>query len=177
MAPPLFVVPALGPRKASAMSHCARTFIAYLPTEAGNTVMICGWVSRLRVLARTTFIIVKDCTGEAQCVSGTDALRDVALKPDDAVQIEGVVRMDARAKMGVEIDCTGVHILNPVTGTLPFNSASEIANVSLEIRLDYRPLALRNGVVGDVFRTQAAILRYCRIHSPRPNSSIITALN
>jgi hypothetical protein len=28
------------------MSHCARTFIAYLPTEAGNTVMIRGWVSR-----------------------------------------------------------------------------------------------------------------------------------
>jgi nondiscriminating aspartyl-tRNA synthetase len=144
------------------MSHCARAFIAHLPTEAGNTVMIRGWVSRLRVLARTTFIIVKDCTGEAQCVSGTDALRDVALTLDDAVQIEGVVRMDARAKIGVEIDITGVHILNPVAGTLPFNSASEIANVSLEIRLDYRPLALRNGVVGDVFRTQAAILRYFR---------------
>jgi nondiscriminating aspartyl-tRNA synthetase len=55
-----------------------------------------------------------------------------------------------------------VHILNPVAGTLPFNSASEIAKVSLEIRLDYRPLAVRNGVVGDVFRTQAAILRYFR---------------
>jgi nondiscriminating aspartyl-tRNA synthetase len=144
------------------MSHCTRAFIAHLPAEAGNTVIIRGWVSRLRVLARTTFIIVKDCTGEAQCVSATDALRDVALKLDDAVQIEGAVRMDKRAKMGVEIDITRVHVLNPVAGTLPFNSSSEIANVSLEIRLDYRPLALRNDVVGDVFRTQAAILRYFR---------------
>ena len=144
------------------MSHCARAFIAQLPTEAGNTVMIRGWVSRLRVLARTTFIIVKDCTGEAQCVSGTDALHDTALKLDDAVEIEGVVRTDKRAKMGVEIDITRVHLLNPVAGTLPFNSSSEIANVSLEIRLDYRPLALRNDVVGDVFRTQAALLRYFR---------------
>lgn len=144
------------------MSHCTRAFIAHLPTEAGNTVVIRGWVSRLRVLARTTFIIVKDCTGEAQCVAGTDALDDIALKLDDAVEIEGVVRMDRRAKMGVEIDITRVHLLNSVAGTLPFNSSSEIANVSLEIRLDYRPLALRNDAVGDVFRTQAALLRYFR---------------
>src|SRR5262249_6252966 len=67
-----------------------------------------------------------------------------------------------RAKAGVEIDITGVHILNPVAGTLPFNSSSDMANVSPEIRLDYRPLALRSDVVGDVFRIQAAILRYFR---------------
>ena len=73
------------------MSHRTRALIAHLPAEAGNTVIIRGWVSRLRVLARTTFIIVKDCTGEAQCVSATDALHDVAMKLDDAVEIEGLV--------------------------------------------------------------------------------------
>ena len=69
---------------------------------------------------------------------------------------------DKRAKAGVEIDITRVHVLNPVAGTLPFNSSSEISNVSLEIRLDYQPLALRSDLVGDVFRIQAAILRYFR---------------
>jgi nondiscriminating aspartyl-tRNA synthetase len=144
------------------MSLRTRAFIVHLPAEAGNTVIIRGWVSRLRVLARTTFIIVKDCTGETQCVSATDALRGAALKLDDAVEIEGVVRRDTRAKTGVEIDVTRVHVINPVAGTLPFNSSSEMANVSLETRLDYRPLALRTDAVGDVFRIQAAILRYFR---------------
>ena len=144
------------------MSHRTRVFTAHLPAQTGNTVIVRGWVSRLRVLARTTFIVIKDCTGEAQCVSATDTLRDAALKLDDAVEIEGVVRPDARARTGVEIDITRVHVLNPVAGVLPFNSSSDIANVSLEIRLDYRPLALRSGLVGDVFRIQAAILRYFR---------------
>jgi nondiscriminating aspartyl-tRNA synthetase len=144
------------------MSHRTRALVSRLSAETGNTVIIRGWVSRLRVLARTTFLIVKDCTGEAQCVSATEALRAVALKLDDAVEIEGVVRADGRAKAGVEIDITRVRLLNSVAGTLPFNSASDIANVSLEIRLDYRPLALRNDLVGDVFRIQAAILRYFR---------------
>jgi nondiscriminating aspartyl-tRNA synthetase len=144
------------------MSHRTRVFIAHLPAETGNLVIIRGWVSRLRVLARTTFIIVKDCTGEAQCVCATEALRDAALKLDDAVEIEGVARVDGRARMGLEIDISRVKVLNPVAGMLPFNSSSDIANVSPEIRLDYRPLALRSDLVGDVFRIQAAILRYFR---------------
>jgi aspartyl-tRNA synthetase len=37
-----------------------------LKPEIGNAVVIRGWVFRLRVLAQTTFIIVKDCTGEAR---------------------------------------------------------------------------------------------------------------
>jgi nondiscriminating aspartyl-tRNA synthetase len=144
------------------MSHRTRVFIAHLPAETGNTVIIRGWVSRLRVLARTAFIIVKDCTGEAQCVTATEALRDAGLKLDDAVEIEGVVRADGRAKTGVEMDITSIHLLNPVAGMLPFNSSSDITKVSPEIRLDYRPLALRSDLVGDVFRVQAAVLRYFR---------------
>jgi nondiscriminating aspartyl-tRNA synthetase len=144
------------------MSYSTRVLITHLLAETGNTVIIRGWVSRFRVLARTTFIIVRDCTGEAQCIAATAALHDVALKLDDAVEIEGVVRTDTRAKTGVEIDIIRVHVLNPAAVMLPFNSSSDVASVSPEIRLDYRPLALRSDLVGDVFRVQASILRYFR---------------
>src|SRR3954454_13838131 len=106
------------------MSPIRKTFIADLSQHTGCSVTLRGWVYRLRVLARTTFIILKDCSGEAQCVAATEALRDRALKLDDAVEIEGVVRMDGRASMGIEIDITRLDVLNPVAGTLPFNSAS-----------------------------------------------------
>src|SRR3984893_6904585 len=144
------------------MSNLRRTLISELKPDAATAVVIRGWVYRLRVLARTTFIIVKDCTGEAQCVAGTDSLRGIHVKVDDAIEVQGFVRADGRARAGLEIDVSGISVLNPAANVLPFNSASDISNVSAEIRTEYRPLALRNECVGDVFRIQAAILRYFR---------------
>src|SRR5262245_20818026 len=144
------------------MSGIRRTFIKDLPNSIGQTVLVRGWVYRQRVLARTTFLIIRDCTGEAQCVASTDALRDMRTKLDDAIEIRGIVRVDDRAKGGIELDVTAGKVLNRAAHALPFNSSSDIRPVSGEILLEYRPLALRNELVGDVFRVQAAILRYFR---------------
>jgi nondiscriminating aspartyl-tRNA synthetase len=150
------------PRKAAAMSRTRRSLISALKPAVGSAVVIRGWVYRLRILARTTFVIVKDCTGEAQCVAATDSLTHLHLKLDDAVEIRGTVRADERAKAGLEIDVNRVVILNPAAQLLPFNSSSDLSAVSAEIRTEYRPLSLRNEGVGDIFRIQAAILRYFR---------------
>src|SRR5262245_65931437 len=144
------------------MNGIPRTFIGDLPDSIGQPVLLRGWVYRLRVLARTTFLIIKDCTGVAQCVAGTDALQDLRPKLDDAIEIRGIVRGDARAKAGIELAVTDAKILNRAVHALPFNSSSDIRPVSSDILLEYRPLALRNDLVGDVFRIQAAILSYFR---------------
>jgi nondiscriminating aspartyl-tRNA synthetase len=139
-----------------------RSFVAELHTRVGTTVLVRGWVYRLRVLAKTTFIIVKDCSGEAQCVAATGSLAHLSLKLDDVVEVIGLARADDRARHGVEIDVADATVLNPATNVLPFNSSSDIRGVSSDILLEYRPLALRNERVGDIFRMQAAILRYFR---------------
>jgi nondiscriminating aspartyl-tRNA synthetase len=139
-----------------------RSFVAELHTRIGTTVLVRGWVYRLRILARTTFIIVKDCSGEAQCVAATGSLAHLSLKLDDVIEVHGVVRADDRARHGVEIDVVDAMILNPAANVLPFNSSSDIRGVSTDILLEHRPLALRNERVGDIFRIQAAILRYFR---------------
>jgi nondiscriminating aspartyl-tRNA synthetase len=144
------------------MSRTRRCLVSALKPDGGQAVVIRGWVYRLRVLARTTFIIVRDCTGDAQCVAATESLSHLHLKLDDAVEVHGIVRADARAKGGLEIDVSQVVILNRAATLLPFNSSSDISEVSAEIRTEYRPLALRNERVGDVFRIQAAILRLFR---------------
>src|SRR5262249_12374907 len=125
-------------------------------------VLMRGWVYRLRVLAKTTFIILRDCSGEAQCVSTSEALQDLHLKLDDAVEIHGRVRADSRAHRGYEVDVIRVRVLNRAAHSLPFNASSNIASVGPEILLEYRPLAVRNDAVGHVFRVQAALLRYFR---------------
>jgi len=145
-----------------AMSAVRRSFVSELHDRAGKTVILRGWVYRLRVLAKTTFIILRDCTGETQCVASSESLRDLHLKLDDAIEIHGAVRSDDRAKTGIEVEITSTKILNRAANVLPFNSSSDITDVSTDIRLEYRPLALRNDWVGDVFRIQAAILKSFR---------------
>jgi nondiscriminating aspartyl-tRNA synthetase len=158
-----FVVPAKNARKAVAMRHgLQRSLVGQLHTRIGTTVLVRGWVYRLRVLAKTTFIIVKDCTGEAQCVAATGSLGHLSLKLDDVIEVRGDVRADARARHGVEIDVLDAAVLNRAANLLPFNSSSDIRAVSSDILLEYRPLALRNERVGDIFRIQAAILGYFR---------------
>jgi nondiscriminating aspartyl-tRNA synthetase len=124
--------------------------------------MVRGWIYRLRVLAKTTFIIVRDCSGEVQCVGSTDVLHDARLKVDDAVEICGTVRADQRARGGIEIDVETATPLNRAAALLPFTASSDVSSVGLDILTEYRPLALRNDRVGDVFRIQAAILRHFR---------------
>ena len=146
------------------MSSFPRTFVADLNAKVGESILIRGWVYRLRVLAKTTFVVLKDCSGEAQCVAATESLHDLKLKLDDAIEVRGTVRADERAKAGVEIDVLAATILNRTANVLPFNSSSDIQHVTAEIKTEYRPLALRNAAVGNVFRVQAAILKHFRAY-------------
>jgi nondiscriminating aspartyl-tRNA synthetase len=53
-------------------------------------------------------------------------------------------------------------VLNRSSNNLPFNSCSNIEQVGQEALIEYRPLALRNDSVGNIFRVQAAVLKYYR---------------
>jgi nondiscriminating aspartyl-tRNA synthetase len=91
-----------------------------------------------------------------------ELLKDLHLRLDDAIEASGCVRYDNRAKSGYEVDISEARVLNRAVCNLPFNSSSNVAAIGQETLLDYRPLALRNETVGNVFRIQAALLRYFR---------------
>src|SRR3984885_10002965 len=133
-----------------------RTFIQNIAPSSPSDVLIRGWVYRLRVLGKTAFVILRDCSGEVQCVVATETLKDHRLKVEDAVEIAGTVRADSRSKAGFEIDISSVRVLNRAGQNLPFQSADGVDGVSLETLVEYRPLALRTRTVGDIFRVQAA---------------------
>jgi nondiscriminating aspartyl-tRNA synthetase len=144
------------------MHNLPRSFISTLQDHVGHEVKIRGWIHRIRELAKTTFVLVKDCTGIVQCVGSTDTIRTSRLREEDAIEIHGSIRQETRAQGGFELDILGVNVLNPAKEMLPFHSASDLSSVGPEILLDHRPLALRNERIGDIFRIQAAILRYFR---------------
>jgi nondiscriminating aspartyl-tRNA synthetase len=139
-----------------------RTLIADVANLVGHEVKVRGWVHHLRELSRTSFIVLNDCTGTAQCVEATARLRDHHLKLDDAVEITASVRAEPRSRAGFELDVRELRVLNRAGSMLPFNASSDIADVPQEVLLDHRPLSLRNNAVGEIFKVQASIVELFR---------------
>jgi nondiscriminating aspartyl-tRNA synthetase len=144
------------------MTSLQRTFICSLHPTLETPVLLRGWIYRLRELARTTFILLRDCTGEIQCVVDSASLRLIGLKLDEPIEIKGRVRADTRAYGGFEVDVIELSVLNSVARPLPFNASSNLKEIGTETILSYRPLSLRNESIGDIFRIQAAILHCFR---------------
>ena len=135
-----------------------RLFIKNISKVIPAEVCLQGWVYRLRILGKTAFVILRDCTGEAQCVIASEVLREHKLKVEDVVEIRGQVRAEPRSRSGCEIDVAEIRVLNRAGQNLPFQSAAQVESVGLETLIQYRPLALRTEAVGNIFRIQAAIL-------------------
>jgi nondiscriminating aspartyl-tRNA synthetase len=139
-----------------------RVFIRSLPDFVQQGVVLRGWVCRMRVLRKTTFVVLKDCSGEVQCVASPDSIKEHHLKLEDTVEITGRVRVEARSKSGFEVDILQVHVLSRSGQHLPFTSTSNLELIGAEALVEYRPLALRHEAVGNVFRVQTALLRVFR---------------
>ena len=103
-----------------------RIFIRSLPEYILKPVLLRGWISRLRVLGKTTFVILKDCSGEVQCVAASEALRQLHLKTEDVVEVHGLTRRDERTKSGIEVDVLEIRMLNRCGHNLPFTAATDL---------------------------------------------------
>jgi len=139
-----------------------RVLIEAIPNFIQEEVTLRGWVSRIRVLGKTIFVVLKDCSGEVQCVAAPEFIKEHHLKLEDTVEIVGRVRRESRVKLGYELDILRVRVLNRSGLQLPFTSFSDLDSVNAETLVEHRPLALRNAIIGNVFRVQAALLRFFR---------------
>ena len=98
-----------------------RSFVKNIAATEGK-VKLAGWIYHLRVLAKTTFIVIKDCTGVMQCVMPTDLNPDVHLRLDDCIEVEGIVKAEPRSKSGFELHISKITKLNETSAIFPFNS-------------------------------------------------------
>lgn len=143
-------------------AYSQRLLIESVPHFVHQEITLRGWVSRIRILGKTTFIVLRDCSGEVQCVATPDAVKEHHLKLEDTVEIVGRVRPESRAKLGFELDIVEVRVLARSGQHLPFTSYSNLESVNPETLVEYRPLALRHETIGNVFRVQAALLKFFR---------------
>jgi nondiscriminating aspartyl-tRNA synthetase len=134
-----------------------RIFTSDLGDFIGQEVLLRGWARFVRNTKSTTFIVLQDVSGTAQAVGPPKMTTHV--KRDDALEIIGCVRRDARAPRGFEVDILQIQVVGESRDILPFSSASDLSDVGQEIVLDYRPLSLRTDRGGSIFRVQAALVQ------------------
>ncbi len=134
-----------------------RTMIADLNSVELQRCELKGWIRRIRETKSTTFIVLQDCSGTIQVVADPVRTRNLGLRAESAVAIAGTVRRDERAPGGVEFDAHEFTILNQSAENLPFTSVSRLDQLSPDLVINYRPLALRTDRGAAIFRIEAAL--------------------
>src|ERR1043166_3320308 len=96
-----------------------KTTINQLSQHAGQPVTLSGWVYNTRSSGKIAFLILRDGTGQCQCVieknEATEAFFDEArkLSQESSVEITGLVRKEDRSVGGNELAVTGLHVVQP----------------------------------------------------------------
>ena len=96
-----------------------RHWIEALPSLAGQTVTVRGWVTTTRSSGKIAFVVVRDGTGLMQAVlSKKDVSPEVwdafgKLTQETSLEVTGVVRVEPRAPGGIELQTTDLRILGP----------------------------------------------------------------
>lgn len=149
-------------------------------SREGGQVIVNGAVHTIRDMGNVSFVILRKREGLLQCVyeEGTADFPRKILKEAAAVEVTGILEKNEKAPNGIEIRMKEVKILSePVGGQMPLPIAKWKLNTSLEAKLNYRPVALRNIRERAKFRLQEGLCRafrdflygqgFTEIHTPK----------
>ena len=145
----------------------------------GAEVKVNGAIHTIRDMGIIAFIILRKREGLVQCVYEENIskfdLKDV--KEADTVEVTGVLAESAKAPNGIEIRLGELKILSEPAEPMPLPIAKWKLNTSLEAKLNYRPISLRNIRERAKFRIQEGIVRgfrdflykegFTEIHTPK----------
>ena len=121
------------------------TRISELPSHAGETVRVRGWVTHVRSSGKVAFVVLRDGTGLLQAVLVKSSVspetwtRFGQLTQETSIEIEGEVRPDARAPGGFEVAVKELSIF----GESPIDYPIQPKEHGIDFLLDNRHFWLR----------------------------------
>ena len=101
-------------------------YLSDIARHDGEQVTVRGWVHQKRSSGKVQFLIVRDGTGYLQAVVARSAVPPEqfeaasALSHESALTVTGVVRSDARAPGGYELDVSALEVVHLVSKDQPF---------------------------------------------------------
>lgn len=148
--------------------------------EAGEEVRVNGAVHTIRDMGTVAFVILRKREGLLQAVyeEGTAQFLLKELKEAATVEVKGILENNEKAPWGIEIRMKEVRILSePADERLPLAISKWKLNTSLEAKLNYRSISLRNVRERAKFRIQEGLTRafrdflygqgFTEIHTPK----------
>ena len=151
-------------------------------SRIGTEVRVRGAVHTIRDMGELSFVVLRKRDGLLQCIfeEGTTDYAIKDLREEMAVEISGVLEEDARAPHGIEIRAREVKVFGRPYEAPPLPIGKWKLNTSLEAKLNYRSIALRNVRERAKFQIQEGIVRgfrdflysqhFTEIHTPKIGS-------
>ncbi|MBA3286359.1 MAG: asparagine--tRNA ligase, partial [Nitrosopumilus sp.] len=123
----------------------------------GKTIVLKGWIHRLRKQKQKTFIILRDDRGDIiQVVCPSISCEDLTI--ESSIEITGLLNKDSRApEDGYEVKAERIVSFNIAETDYPIGEYQ-----SEETLLDYRHLSLRTRKMINVGRVRNSLLKYSR---------------
>jgi nondiscriminating aspartyl-tRNA synthetase len=130
--------------------------------QDGETVIIAGWIKKIRDIGKVKFIIVRDREGDIQVTAkqgdcpGSVFDSIASLTRESVIAVKGAVKSSKTAPSGVEILPKEIAVIGRAETPLPLETDKNIKS-ELETRLNYRFIDLRKEEVSAVFKIKSAI--------------------
>lgn len=145
----------------------------------GSTVTVNGAIHTIRDMGDVAFVVLRKREGLLQCVyeEGVAQFALKSLKEAAAIEAEGILAAEDRAPGGVELRLSNVRILSEPSEQMPLTISKWKLDTSLEAKLNYRPVSLRNIRERAKFCIQEGLVRgfrdflygqgFTEIHTPK----------
>jgi asparaginyl-tRNA synthetase len=128
-------------------------------SHVGRSVEIRGWVTHRRSSGKIQFLVVRDGSGEIQCVAGVRDLppeqweASQALTQESAVVLRGTLKADARQVGGVELGIQSLQVVS-LAPDYPISPKEH----GVDYLMDHRHLWLRSPRQQAILRIRAEII-------------------
>lgn len=145
----------------------------------GKQIRMNGAIHKIRDMGDVAFIVLRRRDGLVQTVLEKDTanVNVKGLKEASAVEVAGVVSMEERVPNGFEIRLQEMKILSEPKEPMPVSINKWKLDTSLETKLNFRPVSLRNVMERAKFKIQEGVVRGFReylfsqgvteIHTPK----------
>ena len=151
-------------------------------SRIGTTVKVNGAVHTIRDMGELSFVVLRKRSGLLQCIfeDGFTAFDVKNVREEEALEVTGILERDERAPHGIEIRVKEVKVLSTPYDVPPLPVGKWKLGTSLEAKLNYRSVSLRNMRERAKFRIQEGIVRgfrdflysqqFTEIHTPKIGS-------
>lgn len=139
----------------------ATTEAEELLQNIGNTVILHGYVHKIRRMSGFSFVIIRTKRQLVQCVydEKTSHLTPELPREGSCVIVTGLVTADGRSRDGYELRLAEIEVLTEPGEEYPVAINGKELDLGIGKLLDYRPLTLRNEKERAIFKIQEGIAR------------------